>query len=152
METKIDNDGLEIKGYKPKGAPQLVVKVDDLKQHIDINGFTYFPSNWWGSTNTIESGFVMILPFDTKKSLQENIKDYEKAIETLPPVGTDKEEIAKYLSSGVGFDCYAIDKDHVDTYAICDRKGTFKDPVLRAKANQTNEYLGQQLEIGFCKE
>lgn len=148
LETKIDADQLEVKGFKPKGLPQLVVKVDDLKNIIDINDFTYFPSNWWGSTNTIAEGFVIILPFDSTKSLKENVASFEQLYETFPKVGTPKEEVTAYLSSGKGLDCYAIDKDHVDTYAICDKKGTFKDPVLKAKAHQTEAYLGQNLEMG----
>lgn len=144
MIKRVDGQGHEILGFKPKGAPVLIINADDIKA-LDLNeaGFTYFPSNWWGSTDTIKTGFVVVLPYDSKLSLAKNIEKYKEAFALFPQPTATKEEIETHLTSGQGFDCYAIDDKHASTYATCDKAGTFKDEKLRAIANQTKSYIGQ---------
>lgn len=144
MEKKIDANGHEIVGFKPKGAPALVINADNIKAlELDKGEFTYFPSNWWGSTDTVKKGFVIVLPYDATLNLRKNIEKYKEMFEKFPQSKAPKEEIEAHLTSGQGFDCYAIDDKHVSTYAICDKFGTFKDEKLRTIANQTKNYVGQ---------
>lgn len=152
MEIKKDADGLEIKGHKPKGKVALVVHVNDLNMELG-DGFTYFPSGWWGSTDTVKEGFDIVLPFDETKTLQENVEDMRKAYLTLPEAGALKEEVEQYLCSGKGPDIYGLDDGHVDTYARCDRKGTFADLKFRIKAGQENKvYEGQKSLTEFKRK
>lgn len=145
MEEKTDKNGLKLYGYKSKGAPVLVIEANKIAS-IDLknnNSFTYFPSNWWGSTDTVKKDFIFILPYNASLSLAENIKLYEESFALFPQPIANVSEIKAHLTSGKGFDCYAIHDQYVSTYAICDKNGTFKDPALKAKAGQTKKYLGQ---------
>lgn len=95
--------------YIQDQKPMATIKLDEGV--IPEEGITILPPNWGGYSGTLMKGGLIMLPFDSTLSRQEQIERWES-----------------YLT-GEPIDWYP--NNEADTYAVCDRNGKFKDKALR---------------------
>lgn len=119
----------EINGHHVKDpySPGSVMVAIRLPEELIAEGITMLPPNWTGNNGeryegTLMSGGIMMFPFNPELSLVEQLEAWSKA-------GADK------------LDWYP--NNEANTYAPCDKNGTFKDPLLRKLFEQPKEYVGE---------
>ena len=92
-----------------------------LPKEMVKDGITLLPPGWGGYEGTLIPDGIIMLPFDSNLTLEEQINEWEKQ-------GADK------------LDWYP--NNEADTYSPCDKNGTFKDINLRKLFEQNKQFEG----------
>lgn len=99
--------------YVQDGTPMLTVSLSDTI--IPENGITILPPNWRGDTGTLMRDGLVMFPYDSSLSIEENIQAIKEA------------------------GAHVIDwypNNEPQTYSPCNESGIFLDPLLRKTFDQ----------------
>ena len=123
LEKFLKNYPIKINGHYMKApyTKDSIMVAIKLPDNIIQDGLTLLPPNWGGQEGTLVKEGLLMFPFNPNKSLEEQIEDWELK-------GFDK------------LDWYP--NNETQTYADCDKNGTFKSEALRKTFNQTKPYEG----------
>ena len=115
----LEIDGHYVKDPYDKGSVMVAV---ELPAELVGEGLTILPPNWGGYSGTLMPGGYIMLPYKSGSSLLGQVYEWEQ-------VGV------------AALDFYP--NNEPQTYSECDKNGTFRDPALRKRFEQNQEYQGE---------